>query len=458
MTVPSFAAVRNTNQDKGLVYVVLGDSVGAGFNGAMGEKERPDPNDNDNLGKDSKLKYYQIDTYGIGRLVKDNGRKECQPEYIDTRKIDFIEGSFPALFASKLAKSGKTIDANQSWNMSVPGIRAKDYCYYFGLMSSKEKAEWKNDTFVPRFMGGKKDELDQRTTGEKVAAVVCDVKKSLKKADIINVELGMNDLNAVLQGDTLELIEIIYRMIQKDFYGQLPNWEDIDWDNLENLGKEQGTEVNEEAAITENSEIAQTENAKGWTSEQQSRLEKIQKWLSELQDPEKSSLYKMNLLAKILCEAKKMGCDITTTIAKLDKVFKARSDESKKYMNRLLAYIRLINPKANVVIVNIYNPLLNMMGEEMNTIAKLISTPTMKRINSADVALATLYNATVADISNTVPGLPDEGWACHPNKQGHIDIAETVYNAYKCDIKRRTLNKAVATAVVKEIVSNYRNR
>lgn len=430
MTVPSFAGTLNTSRQscKKAVYVVLGDSVAAGYNDAGTEEAL--------LGENSQYRYRSVKAkYGIGRnIVVGSQLSE------DTRSINYIERAFPALFANILKdKDSIVVDEKNSYNMSMPGFRPKEYCYLFGLMSKKEIEDAENDTFMQTFLLNKDGSPSLPNT---MKAAAKDAKRSLAKADIINIQLGMNDFNAAMR-DYGKWVTPLISMLNEEF--------GADIFKLISIG------AKEEPTVLVNEEALEELDA---TAANEGRIIRIKDMINQLSEV-KTSQEKAKLLVQILCEASKSGCNIAGTVAAIDKHFKEHTDEYKKYMNRFLAYIRLINPKANVIIINTYNPLINMLGDSssqmVDTIFKLLGGPSVKRVNSADKSFATLYNATVADISNTTPGDP-AAWICHPDDDGHAAIADTVYNAYKCDVKRRTLNKAVATAVIKEVVNDYRNR
>lgn len=376
-----------------------------------------------------KVKYVAIgDSVGTGFNIHDTAEPKPYMEFIKFNqddgcrqsRLDFVQDSYPAKVAKSIG-----IDEDASYNNAYCGLRAKDMCYILDLIGETEE-------FTINGKEGTQDNLAMLleyadlTENPGMGFLVGDhplqnLKKeinlnrftaALQDADFISVELGMNDFTALMFNGTEDrsLFNAIYSALGKLTY-----------------------------------------------------VPEIQKMLEAIK-AEEDSCEKTRLLCELIAKAKEMGVDLIKDVALLNDITMDGVKESIKYFDMLMGYIRGLNSTANIVVTNLYNPMVNSGFLEDETSNKILQTtiqPYLNMVSAHYIAKQSKYDYAVADISKVVP---EEGNMFHPDMDGQTTIANAIVKKYKLLVladlvgqvcKKQSQCSHSATKIVKQTQATY---
>ena len=235
---------------------------------------------------------------------------------------------------------------------------------------------------------------------------------SLQQADLITVELGLNDINNLFQTDMADIISEILQSL---------NNAGIDTSSLSGILKGTGYD------FFEDSIKAGKVNTK--------KMDALKKALEVLLDSGTDMSAKQQAFLDFLNAAGSMGADIGSALGTaLDMVHNTSAD-TKTYLNRLVKHIRKINPSAEIVLVSCYNPLTGMVSQTLGSdeidIGKVVATPLVLKENAIIMSIASKYNCAYADVSKVKPGLPVSTYNLHPDEEGQAQMADIIYSTIK---------------------------
>lgn len=218
---------------------------------------------------------------------------------------------------------------------------------------------------------------------------------AIEKADVISVQLGLNDFSALMMNDGDEFAEALGELLEPLF--------------------------NNKTALS---------------SSQKQALKEYQAAEKEFKDATEGSEEQQEALKEMMIRAMQTGVDLLKAFLKLNSIFMKHVNESNKYLTRLVNHLREVNSDAKIVIVNMYNPMkgwgLDRTDEEQAILAQLVDIfsiamqPYLNRMNSNVANLAKNNNCVVADISKTVTAGPIDPWFLHPDMAGYEKIADTI--------------------------------
>lgn len=407
MAVPSFAATCNTRKP---ILLSFGDSIGVGF-----------ANDGRHM-----------DFIQFKDGVKNHSFSEAPT----------VMTSYPALVAKKLGG----IDEENSYNDVFNGLRAKDLCYFLGLIDEDEyyttvgtervdengnKYISNKDVFSVFVMqgtdlfkqSGMGKELDdmfaglELDLGDQLNDVfaqfivgrpgevlgnernVQDLKAAISTADIITVELGFNDFTAMTMNKIGDLFDGMMGAVSE--LGKIGEFKDL---------------------------IEQYKNGTTYTE-------------------------KMCVICQMMDKLGKMGVDVINDIKIIDKATSVAVKESTKYLDMFMKYIRSENKKAKIATITIYNPMTNfdfenafsMMGSDLGMnfdmdlgidlgidmsainpakILEIMLQPYVDKANNNILKKAKRFNYRVADIRGKVQPMSDNIF--HPDEKGQEKMADII--------------------------------
>lgn len=359
MAVPSFATSGGYwHRAPHPTYCVLGDSIGAGFG------------------------FAQYENYC--KLV---------PPYSGGKNYTF---AVPEAFPTKVVAG---IDANKtSINGTYPAFRAKEICYLLGMGDIDYSNEYFDDLFFRDLaklkgriaMGETRRSIDimlEKDSDKVLASAISD-------ADVINVQLGLNDLNSLV-------INIVFNEdLCKAIKEAIDGTQDEDLKkSLDNVFKGLG-----ELKENMNNNEFDKDDMKKWYSD----ATRVYYELNNI-DPE----VKHNIL------------DVLTSI-----IVQSRT-ESVEYYSKLLSYIHT-NKKADAIVVvnNVYNPIAGIkipVGKETLDAGAIIQ-PLINSINNNIISGAAHYGYTLVDISDITVDPMKIQFIMHPDAAGHDVIASRILN------------------------------
>lgn len=407
MTVPAFATTysgyHNIISPK---YLAIGDSIGTGVKGAD--------------------------------MLSEEAFKASAIFDKETRKRDWNINSVDYSYVNKFAKA---IRANRnSWNETFVSLRAKDYCYLLGLADDKAfdipfafglddlllindgdfssldinkimgnlseiKDGW--DTIREDFFGWLMYNLFWKDMNND--STVNELKTAIRKADVITVELGANEISAGAIGDVM--CKIMPEILAA---------------------------------------VKSTKNIK----EADAFISLYNNIMKYVENPYENSRNKLESICSDLVRLKKFGAslkDVGSSYSKLlleitQSAMRAKYDY-EVYTDRLMRYIRRQNPGAIVIATTVPNPMkgldlgrmladlgagnLNLPAIDMADIMK----PIVKQMNSFLYRNATKNGYLVADISEVNLNPADPMCVFHPDENGHDVIAAAIEKVYGDKVK-----------------------
>lgn len=414
MATPIFAS--STGETKKTIMVSFGDSIGVGF--------ANDGRHTEFIEFDKGIKHHSFTQYPT------------------------VKTSYPSLLAKKLGG----VDEDNSYNGVYNALRAKDLCYFMGLIDEDEyystiptksfkpnedtnSSDWYSsfvstgdgllgEDFTINGIG--MDNLISTNAGKYLSSqsntqamidAVC-------KADIITVELGFNDFTAMLcnKGDEL-------------FGGIMGAVEDIN-----KIG-----------------EMSDYVNA---------------------YKTAKSCCERMETVLLMMTKVADMGISALDCLNNTDKTINIAIKETNKYLDMFLKEIRNLNPTARIAVVNMYNPAANLdpslldevsglvapdVGKyDVTGVMKLLFQPYVDKLNLSMLRIALKYDCQIADISRLVE--PSSDNIFHPNEEGQEKIADIIRIALsECKIStivqvakdKRTRCKHSDTVIQGSIMPTY---
>lgn len=371
MAVPTFAGSAYCNKvNKQPVYVALGDSIGTGFNVMEGATNN------------------HVKFIGFG----EDGEKD--------RTFTTVPESYPALVAKNI-----NADPEKSYNDVYCGLRPKDMCFIFDLIegdmqecsgdyyktiattytnSEGKKVITETDWFSQLLTCGAGEEMSWLIGDQPIRNMKSDVNREsfltvLKDADVITVELGCNDLTALMVNKSGEMGAGIAGAFGK--LGVIPTH--------------------------------------------------IQKLTDILSNNESTYEEKLCALFKLMDEATKNGIDVLSNIKLLDDTTNVAVTEFKTYFDKMMKHIRSINPRAKIAVVTLYNPMTNLSwdlfgasADTINTVIEPIMQLYVNKMNNHIKTRAIKYNYAVADISGKVE--PHKDNMFHPDMDGQKKMADII--------------------------------
>ena len=399
LAVPAYAVGNKVDCKLSPVYMCFGDSISAGCKAA---------------GLDAEL----------------------QPEYSNfvQNALTGDEGNFVVPY-SFVSIFNDALGANpNSKNGAFPGLRAKDYCLIFDLLgTAKADSKWtllkdyKNDTWGSAIISGY---INHLLSDETKKAYV----DATKKADVITVELGGNDITTFIcngiYGTTVTSVNADKTIVAETSEGNLLQL----IKSLKDVGTVSSSSIS--ALTTLNSNILL------------------------LMDPSKRN----EALGKI-CSAMKTLQEDKATYDKFLKLFNdsfvKAGVEYRKYWTMLLSKIRTLNPNAIMIVTTIPNP-INGIDNIGDVVGSLVGTGGLTQLpiekivqafvndmNAYIYNRASKYNYKVADISDVVLNSTYEEtingkvesikYSFHPNPKEQQKLANAVLKQYKRAAAERTV-------------------
>lgn len=419
MAVPTFAAkktvVKKNNEPR---YLAIGDSIGTGVKGMQMLDEE---------------EYKSSATFGEDKSKNWN--------------VHSVEHSY-------VNRVADAIGANkESWNGTFVSLRAKDYCYFLGLADDTNldkifSVPLKIDLNelgihgIPDLAKADIGKMIESANLEEVQDnwdVISEdaycwlmyslfwkdyteeintttLKKAVKKADVITIELGENEITATAVGD------IMCRIV--------PSVIDV-LVSVKNI-----------KAITAYIDLLYDFN--GFV--QNPNIDKYTKNKKIINDLIRTNIL-TDSLKEVIGECKDLSDEIERSVNRANK-------EYRIYTERLVKYIREVNPNATVIVTTLPNPgkgfniknLVATLGIDNSYIPNIDLEPMMKPVidsmNKYLHNLAKEYNLKIADISGVLINPDDPAYCFHPDANGHQQIADIIVATYNEAIaKEKKSNK-----------------
>lgn len=410
MTVPSYGiACSNCHNYVSPKYLAIGDSIGVGVKGG-------------------------------GMLTDDAFLSSFNEDRSKNWNIHANEKSY----VNKVANAIRAND--KSWNATFVSLRAKDYCYLLGLANGVDSIfnatsgfeigdlgdissldfgnleslsdSW--DTISKDFFGWLMYNVFWKDL--KSDENVKELKTAIRKADVITVELGSNEISAEAIGDVLCKI--------------MPQI----------LAAANSTKNIKEA----DSYVALYKDIIKYLSnpykDTQSKLEAIGADLTRLKT------FKASL--------KDVGTSYNALVKEIVKSAVRATSEYRVYTDRLMKYIRRQNPGAIIIATTVPNPMKGLNISKLlkdlgagdinipNIDISLLMKPIVKDMNDFLYRNAEKNHYVIADISKVLLNPDEDDYVFHPNECGYNVIARAIEKAYGQTLMAKIKTKTEETKKV----------
>ena len=448
MAIPSFAATTAANSNElnldNPTYLALGDSIATGFRG--GSK-----------GETDEYNKFQ-EFYTSPKYKKNSLYNTWDTPFEPTKSIykhwtcNTVPYGFPNLFAKSI-----NADPAKSINGSYVSLRAKDYCYILGIDRDNPRYSYTGaKTYTEEQKEIFNKFMDDMWNGE---ASIADVKDDssydmvrdyyndpfgnfgfsfwkplsydnmsaqynewIRTADVITVELGANDLNALTQGDLMnKVMPALFEVMEKTTNLQEAKAiRTLLTDMNQFLAIGAGTEQNNPVAA------------------QVDQLEKIANDVVDLQK------FNLSLL--------EMGTSVSSLLKTGITCILDTFSDYRYWFDMLMSHInKNKKPDAVVIVTTIPNVLWGdesyskmfgwMLGnDDLDIDLESIITPVIAEMNSYLYRNARIYNYRVADLSKVcINPEPKDTYSFHPDNAGHQLIADALKEAYDATLAERRL-------------------
>ena len=393
MSIPSFAA----EDTPGPKYLAFGDSIGAGC-----------------MAGQSMTSGLREEQYERLTSFNSNGTKK-------TWNVHAVDYSYVHHFATAISA-----DANNSWNSSISGLRAKDYCYILGLPEYSNDRYYYDESQISweemKKAGFDSSEYIKDQYGWSMGALfwgklknpknVEILKNAVKTADVITVELGANEFNSLTSQGGVLLTKVVPAL--NELIDKVPTM---------------FTEAQINALIDLRNDIQAIING--------NRLELSQESIKRLMDD-------IDALNELRVSLENIGIELSEIVDVLVEAIKAQSDAFEYYWDELMDYI-YDNKKdgAIVIVTNVPNPLQNSkmdLSMYIGELASILGQADFDKsiimepfIDAMDYYIRTrslVYGYEVADISDICIQPDDSDYYAHPDAAGHMAIANRLIARY----------------------------